>query len=268
MVKMDRKEIFTELYRKFCFINDRYDNVYAEPFKVMYNKDKDVSVNVSNTIVNYFIDHYIKETDIIIKDYKAVLTQSVWDKFWNYLYTLGMKIDKDYVPKKDEYIIKHVISEFIIENNIDLSKYIKQFNKIYNKKNKLVIHNSIDLVNYFISTYSRPWKSWYEYFNEFMDFYKTLDSNYKRPIVINMYYNEACDLVKDFYHRDIKSQNGEVQQLYFDMWNELYSYDDNGNYNGENLIYDYFINTYYKPWKYKYLYEYEWKDYIETLNID
>lgn len=269
MTRIPLGEIFNKLHNTFIYITGNCFYIYKEPFKVMYNNDKDFNNSTVDNIIYYFMDHYIKETDIIIKNYGVELLQTVWDKFYDYLYTLGINIDKDYKPRKADYIIKYVISKFIIENKIDLTNYIKNFQKLHIKEKSIEnIHNSIDIVNYFISTNSRPWKSWYEYWNEFMDFLHNLDVNYERPVIINMNYNEVCDLVKEYFNRDVKSQPSEVQQLYFDMWNELYSHDDNGNYNCENLIYDYFINTYYKPWKYKYVYEHEWKDYIETLNID
>lgn len=268
MARIPLGEIFNKLHNTFIYITGNCFYMYKEPFKVMYNNDKDFNNSTVDNIIYYFMDHYIKETDIIIKDYEVKLVQAVWDRFYNYLYTLGINIDRDYKPSKADYSIKHTISKFIIENKIDLTKYINKFNTVYNKENKLCVHNSIDIVNYFISTNSRSWKSWYDYWNEFMDFLHSLDVNYERPIIINMNYNEVCDLVKNFYNRDIKSQPGEVQQLYFDMWNELYSCDNNGNYIGKNLIYDYFIKEHYKPWKVKYNYEHEWKDYIETLNID
>lgn len=266
MARIPLGEIFNKLHNTFIYITGNCFYLYKEPFKVMYNNDKDFDNSTVDNIIYYFMDHYIKETDIIIKNYEVELLQTVWDKFYDYLYTLGISINRDYSPSKTDYTIKHVISNFIIENDIDLTKYIKKFSIVYNKENKLCVHNSIDIVNYFISTNSRPWKSWYDYENEFMDFLHSLDENYERPIIINMYYDEVSDLVKDFYHRDIKSQPGEVQQLYFDMWTNLYSHDD--NYTSKNLIYDYFIKEHYRPWKYRYVYEHEWKDYIETLNID
>lgn len=263
-------EIFNELYSKFAEINYQWCQVYKEPFKVMYNKDRDFTSDIVNNIIYYFIEHYIKETQIIVKDSKLMLSETVYNKFYNYLYTLGLDVPrykKDYRPKKSIYLIKHVISTFIIENKIDLSKYTHRFENLYSKGIK---NYSIDIVNYFIHTNSRPWKGFCDYMNEFMDYFETLDTEYIRPEVINMRYGEVSDLIKEWFERDIVSQSKEVQQLYFDMWDNLYC--DN-KYEGKidkylTAIYYYFANIHYKTWKSKYNYEKEWKDYIETLNID
>lgn len=267
-------EIFNELYSKFAEINYQWYQVYKEPFKIMYNNDRDFTTDVSNTIIYYFIEHYIKERNIIIKDNKAVLSEIVYNKFYDYLYTLGLDVSKhkykhDYKPSKADYLIKHVISTFIIENNIDLSNYINKFRDLYSEE-KIVKNYSIDIVNYFIHIYNRPWKGFGDYMNEFMDYFETLDTEYIRPEVINMRYGEVSDLIKEWFERDIVSQSKEVQQLYFDMWDNLYC--DN-KYEGKidkylTAIYYYFTNIHYKIWKTKYNYEKEWKDYIETLNID
>lgn len=264
-------EIFNELYSKFAEINYQWYQVYKEPFKIMYNNDRDFTTDVSNTIIYYFIEHYIKETQIIVKDSKLMLSETVYNKFYNYLYTLGLDVPrykKDYRPKKSIYLIKHVISTFIIENKIDLSKYTHQFENLYSKGIK---NYSIDIVNYFIHTNSRPWKAFCDYMNEFMDYFETLDTEYIRPEVTNMMFEDVATFVNNLYIRDIDSKPETVQKLYCDMWWNLYGdkYDNLTNDTDMKfMVYAYFVNNHYKPWKSKYNYEKEWKDYIETLNID
>lgn len=262
-------KIFNDLYSKFVYLSCQQYNMYKEPFKVMYNNDKDFNSSVADKIIYYFIFNCIKETNIIVKNNKNVLSETVYAKFYNYLYTLGMDITKDYKPSKSEYLIKHVISTFIIENNIDLTKYIDSYPNSKRTKNY-----SIDIVNYFIRTSNRPWKGFNDYINEFMDFFETIDVDYARPKVVNMKFEDMKELVDKFYIKDFSSKPEETQKLYIDMWRYLYGNKYNNitntanNTNTKFMVYDYFITTHYKPWKSKYNYDYEWKDYIETLNID
>lgn len=239
----------------------------------MYNNDKDLDVNAGiGDIIYYFIDNYVNETNIIVKDNKTTLSEMAYNMFYNYLYELGLDLPRyvnGYNPPKPLYIIKNVISTFIIEHNIDLTKYIDNFEKLYPKA--ITFRHTIDIVNYFSSTYSRPWKGWCDYMNEFMDFFEKLDTEYKRPDVVNMMFEDVNSFVNQLCIKDIDSKPEEVQKLYCDMWWNLYSdkYDNPTNDTDMKfMVYAYFINNYYKPWKHLYNYEHEWKDYIETLNID
>lgn len=180
----------------------------------------------------------------------------------------------------DRKELESIVRTFVLENNIDLQYYMPAFAERYNQGRAITASDAI--VYYFVSTFGRSWKhghyldaaakahykpelkSWIyqhqlrEYFESLGCFLPTPPDALPADEIVTK--EEVRGIFLEWYE---KHHSSPLKDYCVDFSHAFWNHEQ---VDDEQIIVNYFVNTAYRPWKTKWIYEQELRCYFDDMS--